>query len=113
MRKHNGRKLIYWYLAKILFKRNRLISLFYYNLNKDFLDFLDKLGRQTNIPLRQNVEKLFKQFDRERKERLKRAYEKPTAPERPNVRKRTMDDVIAERIRQKEAEKANNEFDFF
>lgn len=84
-----------------------------HNLNKDFLDFLDKLGRQTNIPLRQNVEKLFKQFDRERKERLKRAYEKPTAPERPNVRKRTMDDVIAERIRQKEAEKANNEFDFF
>lgn len=50
------------------------------------------------------MEKLFKQFDRERKERLKRAYEKPTAPERPNVRKRTMDDVIAERIRQKEAE---------
>lgn len=84
-----------------------------HNLNKDFLDFLDKLGRQTNIPLRQNVEKLFKQFDRERKERLKRAYEKPTAPERPNARKRTMDDVIAERIRQKEAEKANNEFDFF
>lgn len=59
------------------------------------------------------MEKLFKQFDRERKERLKRAYEKPTAPERPNARKRTMDDVIAERIRQKEAEKANNEFDFF
>lgn len=84
-----------------------------HSLNQDFLDFLDKLGRQTNIPLRQNVEKLFKQFDRERKERLKRAYEKPTAPERPNVRKRTMDDVIAERIRQKEAEKANNEFDFF
>lgn len=84
-----------------------------HSLNQDFLDFLDNVGQRNNIPLRQNVEKLFKQFDRERKERLKRAYEKPTAPERPNARKRTMDDVIAERIRQKEAEKANNEFDFF
>lgn len=82
-----------------------------HNLNKDFLDFLDRIGQQTNIPLRQNVEKLFKRFDKERKERLKRTYKKPTAPERPNARRRTMDDVIAERIRQKEAEKAN-EFDF-
>lgn len=84
-----------------------------HNLNKDFLDFLDKIGQQTNIPLRQNVEKLFKRFDKERKERLKKKYEKPTAPGRPNARRRTMDDVIAQHIRQKEAEKANNEFDFF
>ena len=29
MKKHNGRKLIYWYLAKTSFKGNRSISLFF------------------------------------------------------------------------------------
>lgn len=38
-----------------------------HTLNKDFLDFLDTIGQKNNIPLRQNIEKLFKKFDKERK----------------------------------------------
>lgn len=61
-----------------------------HSLNQDFLDFLDNVGQRNNIPLRQNIEKLFKKYDKEC----------------------TMDDVIAQHIRQKEAEKVH-EFDFF
>lgn len=84
-----------------------------HTLNKDFLDFLDTIGQKNNIPLRQNIEKLFKKFDKERKERMKKRYGESTIPDYRKAKERTMDDVIAQHIRQKEAEKANNEFDFF
>lgn len=35
-----------------------------HTLNKDFLDFLDRLGQKNNIPLRERVEQLFKKFDK-------------------------------------------------
>ena len=43
MKKHNGRKLIYWYLAKTSFKGNRSISLFFTK------DTFNKLGYKTKI----------------------------------------------------------------
>ena len=62
--------------------------------------------------MRQNIEKLFKKFDKERKERMKKRYGESTIPDYRKTKERTMDDVIAQHIRQKETEKAN-EFDFF
>lgn len=43
-----------------------------HTLNKDFLDFLDRLGQKNNIPLRERVEQLFKKFDKERRELLEK-----------------------------------------
>ena len=43
MKKHNGRKLIYWYLAKTSFKGNRSISLFFTK------DTFNKLGYKAEI----------------------------------------------------------------
>lgn len=82
-----------------------------HTLNRDFLDFLDKVGQRNNIPLRQNVEKLYKRFDKERRERLEKRYSQSSIPDYRKPKQRTMDDVIAQHIRQKE-EKAD-EFDFF
>ena len=47
-----------------------------HTLNKDFLDFLDRLGQKNNIPLRERVEQLFKKFDKERRELLEKNIEK-------------------------------------
>ena len=82
-----------------------------HTLNRDFLDFLDKVGQRNNIPLRQNVEKLYKRFDKERRERLEKRYSQSSIPDYRKPKQRTMDDVIAQHIRQKE-EKVD-EFDFF
>ena len=82
-----------------------------HTLNKDFLDFLDTIGQKNNIPLRQNIEKLFKKFDRERKERMKKRYEESAIPDYRRTKAPTLDDVIARRIREKE-EHSNNQFDF-
>lgn len=82
-----------------------------HTLNRDFLDFLDKVGQRNNIPLRQNVEKLYKRFDKERRERLEKRYSQSAIPDYRKPKQRTMDDVIAQHIRQKE-EKVD-EFDFF
>lgn len=83
-----------------------------HTLNKDFLDFLDKVGQRNNIPLRQNLEKLYKRFDKERRERLEKRYSQSSIPDYRKPHQRTKDDVIAQHIRQKDEEKAN-EFDFF
>lgn len=79
-----------------------------HTLNKDFLDFLDSIGQRNNIPLRQNVEKLFKKFDKERKDRMMKQYGQMSIPDyRNKSRSRTMDDVIAQRMRQQDEEKAS------
>lgn len=82
-----------------------------HTLNKDFLDFLDRLGQQNNIPLRERVERLFKKFDKERRELLEKRYGETTIPDYRKSRQRTMDDVITQFARQKDEEKAS-EFDF-
>lgn len=82
-----------------------------HTLNKDFLDFLDRLGQQNNIPLRERVERLFKKFDKERRELLEKRYGETTMPDYRKSRQRTMDDVITQFARQKDEEKAS-EFDF-
>lgn len=82
-----------------------------HTLNKDFLDFLDRLGQQNNIPLRERVERLFKKFDKERRELLEKKHRETTIPDYRKSRQRTMDDVITQFARQKDEEKAS-EFDF-
>ncbi len=82
-----------------------------HTLNKDFLDFLDRLGQKNNIPLRERVEQLFKKFDKERRELLEKKHRETTIPDYRKSRQRTMDDVITQFARQKDDEKAN-EFDF-
>lgn len=82
-----------------------------HTLNKDFLDFLDRLGQQNNIPLRERVEQLFKKFDKERRELLEKKHRETTIPDYRKSRQRTMDDVITQFARQKDEEKAS-EFDF-
>lgn len=82
-----------------------------HTLNKDFLTFLDRVGKRNNIPIRQNVEQLFKKFDRERRERLEKRYGETTIPDYRKQTQRTMDDVITQFSRQKEEEK-NSGFDF-
>ena len=82
-----------------------------HTLNKDFLDFLDRLGQKNNIPLRERVERLFKKFDKERRELLEKKHRETTIPDYRKSRQRTMDDVITQFARQKDDEKAS-EFDF-
>lgn len=82
-----------------------------HTLNKDFLDFLDRLGQENNIPLRERVEQLFKKFDKERRELLEKKHRETTIPDYRKSRQRTMDDVITQFARQKDDEKAS-EFDF-
>lgn len=82
-----------------------------HTLNKDFLDFLDRLGQKNNIPLRERVEQLFKKFDKERRELLEKKHRETTIPDYRKSRQRTMDDVITQFARQKDEEKAS-EFDF-
>lgn len=82
-----------------------------HTLNKNFLDFLDRLGQQNNIPLRERVELLFKKFDKERRELLEKKHRETTIPDYRKSRQRTMDDVITQFARQKDEEKAS-EFDF-
>lgn len=83
-----------------------------HTLNKDFLDFLDRLGQKNNIPLRERVEQLFKKFDKERRELLEKKHRETTIPDYRKSRQRTMDDVITQFARQKDDEKAS-EFDFY
>ena len=82
-----------------------------HTLNKDFLDFLDRLGQKNNIPLRERVEQFFKKFDKERRELLEKKHRETTIPDYRKSRQRTMDDVITQFARQKDDEKAS-EFDF-
>lgn len=82
-----------------------------HTLNKDFLTFLDRVGKRNNIPIRQNVEQLFKKFDRERRERLEKRYGETTIPDYRKQTQRTMDDVITQFARQKDEER-NSGFDF-
>ena len=82
-----------------------------HTLNKDFLDFLDRLGQKNSIPLRERVEQLFKKFDKERRELLEKKHRESTIPDYRKSRQRTMDDVITQFARQKDDEKAS-EFDF-
>ena len=82
-----------------------------HTLNKDFLDFLDRLGQKNNIPLRERVEQLFKKFDKERRELLEKKHRETTIPDYRKSRQRTMDDVITQFARQKDDEKASD-FDF-
>lgn len=82
-----------------------------HTLNKDFLDFLDRLGQKNNIPLRERVEQLLKKFDKERRELLEKKHRETTIPDYRKSRQRTMDDVITQFARQKDDEKAS-EFDF-
>ena len=83
-----------------------------HTLNKDFLDFLDRLGQKNNIPLRERVEQLFKKFDKERRELLEKKHRETPIPDYRKSRQRTMDDVITQFARQKDDEKAS-EFDFY
>lgn len=82
-----------------------------HTLNKDFLAFLDTIGQRNNIPLRQNIEKLFKKFDKERKEEMEKKYGVTSVPDYRKSRGRTLDDVITQHIKQKE--ERTSEFDFF
>lgn len=81
-----------------------------HSLNKDFLKYLERIGQQNNIPLRKNFESLYRDFDKERKERQKRILGESFEVV-DHRRKRTMDDVIAQRIRQQDEERAS-QFDF-
>ena len=64
-----------------------------HTLNKDFLDFLDRLGQKNNKQYRSTVEKLYRMFDEERRtvtspwsRNLKKFVENVT-------RQRTVDDI--------------------
>ena len=82
-----------------------------HTLNKDFLDFLDRLGQKNNIPLRERVEQLFKKFDKERRELLEKKHRETTIPDYQNLANVPWDDAITQFARQKDDEKAS-EFDF-
>lgn len=72
-----------------------------HTFNKDFLDFLDRIGQQHQFPLRRYAEKLFKKFDKERKYRMMKLYVQISLPDyRNKSRERIMNNTIAKRIRQ-------------
>lgn len=64
-----------------------------HTFNKDFLDFLDRIGQQHQFPIRRYAEKLLKKFDKERKHRLMKLYIQMLIPGKS--RERIMDNAIA------------------
>ena len=65
-----------------------------HTLNKDFLDFLDRLGQKYNKQYRNTVEKLYKMFDEERKTTVTSPWsEELDEIRRERNRQRTVDDI--------------------
>lgn len=82
-----------------------------HTLSKDFLDFLDKVGRKYNRQYRSTVEKLYKMFDDER-----RTVTSPWSAELDEIRRernrqRTVEDIAMRFNTPKERELP--EYDFF
>lgn len=64
-----------------------------HTLSKDFLDFLDRLGRKNNKQYRNTVEKLYKMFDDERRTVISPWSEELEEIRRERNRQRTVDDI--------------------
>lgn len=64
-----------------------------HTLNKDFLDFLDRLGQKNNKQYRSTVEKLYKMFDEERRTATSPWSEELDEIRRERNRQRTVDDI--------------------
>lgn len=64
-----------------------------HTLSKDFLDFLDRLGRKNNKQYRNTVEKLYKMFDEERRTVTSPWSEELDEIRRERNRQRTVDDI--------------------
>ena len=64
-----------------------------HTLNKDFLDFLDRLGQKNNKQYRSTVEKLYKMFDDERRTVSSPWSEELEEIRRERNRQRTVDDI--------------------
>ncbi len=64
-----------------------------HTLNKDFLDFLDRLGEKNNKQYRSTVEKLYKMFDDERRTVISPWSEELDEIRRERNRQRTVDDI--------------------
>ena len=64
-----------------------------HTLNKDFLDFLDRLGQKNNKQYRSTVEKLYKMFDDERRTVTSPWSEELDSIRRERNRQRTVDDI--------------------
>lgn len=64
-----------------------------HTLNKDFLDFLDRLGQKNNKQYRNTVEKLYKMFDEERRTVTSLWSEELDEIRRERNRQRTVDDI--------------------
>lgn len=64
-----------------------------HTLNKDFLDFLDRLGQKNNKQYRSTVEKLYKMFDEERRTVTSPWSEELDEIRRERNRQRTVDDI--------------------
>lgn len=64
-----------------------------HTLNKDFLDFLDRLGQKNNKQYRNTVEKLYKMFDDERRTVISPWSEELEEIRRERNRQRTVDDI--------------------
>lgn len=82
-----------------------------HTLNKDFLDFLERLGRKNNKHYRSTVEKLYKMFDDERRTVTSSWSEELDEIRRERNRQRTVDD-IAMRFNTP-TEREIPEYDFF
>ncbi len=82
-----------------------------HTLNKDFLDFLERLGRKNNKQYRSTVEKLYKMFDDERRTVTSSWSEELDEIRRERNRQRTVDD-IAMRFNTP-TEREIPEYDFF
>ena len=65
-----------------------------HTLNKDFLDFLDRLGQKNNKQYRSTVEKLYKMFDDERRTVSSPWSEELEEIRRERNRQRTVDDIV-------------------
>lgn len=64
-----------------------------HTLNKDFLDFLDRLGQKNNKQYRSTVEKLYRMFDDERRTVTSPWSEELEEIRRERNRQRTVDDI--------------------
>lgn len=65
-----------------------------HNLNKDFLDFLDRLGEKYSKPYRSTVEKLYRMFNEERKTTVTSPWsEELDSIRRERNRQRTVEDI--------------------
>lgn len=64
-----------------------------HTLNKDFLDFLERLGRKNNKQYRSTIEKLYRMFDDERRTVTSTWSEELEEIRRERNRQRTVDDI--------------------